>query len=215
VMAKALDREPALRYPTTRDFAHAFHGAAAMMVTRALPARPPVAGETSSSSSAPTRVAAAAATSAAQPAPISRVRRNRWALVGIAALVLVASAVAGRGAIRTARARRALEQGIRAFRDGQREVARDRFTAASIGLPDDPAPHVFLSRLARESNDLATASGEGVKAVRLAPNNGPALRELATTMFAMQNYEAARAFYVRAIRADTAGLPLELGAGGK
>jgi serine/threonine protein kinase len=204
VMAKALDREPALRYPTTRDFAHAFHGAAAMMVTRALPARPPVAGETSSSSSAPTRVAAAAATSAAQPAPISRVRRNRWALVGIAALVLVASAVAGRGAIRTARARRALEQGIRAFRDGQREVARDRFTAASIGLPDDPAPHVFLSRLARESNDLATASGEGVKAVRLAPNNGPALRELATTMFAMQNYEAARAFYVRAIRADTA-----------
>ena len=75
---------------------------------------------------------------------------------------------------------------------------------SGAGLPDEPAPHVFLSRLARESNDLARASDEGVKAVRLAPNNGPALRELATTMFAMQNYEAARAFYVRAIRADSA-----------
>ena len=204
VMSKALDRDPGRRYPATRDFAHAFHAAAAMMATRAIPASAPRPETTSSSSSAPTRVAAPAAISPPAVTPMSRTRRMRWSVVGIAALVLLASAVAGRGAILAARARRALEQGIAAFRAGRKDVARDRFTAASAGLPDDPAPHVFLSRLARESNDLATASGEGVKAVRLAPNNGPALRELATTMFAMQNYEAARAFYVRAIRADSA-----------
>jgi hypothetical protein len=173
-MARALDREPVRRYATTRDFANAFHAAAAMMATGTV------------------------------GAPRPRVRRMRWSAVGIIALVLVGSAVAGRGAIRAARARRALEQGIAALRAGRRDVARDRLIAASAGLPNDPAPHVYLSRLARESNDLNAASAEGVTAVRLAPTNGPALRELATTMFAMQNYEAARAFYVRAIRADTA-----------
>ena len=203
VLARALDRDPALRYATTRDFAHAFHAAAAMLSTRTVPATRPVGESPSSSSSAPTRIAHHdAMTSAA--APTRRVRRMRWSALGIVALVLGASAVAGRGAIRTARAHRALEQGIAAFRAGRRDIARDRLTAASAGLPNDPAPHVYLSRLAREASDLGTASTEGVKAVRLAPTNGPALRELATTMFAMQNYEAARAFYVRAIRADTA-----------
>jgi cytochrome c-type biogenesis protein CcmH/NrfG len=195
VMAKALDRDPDARYATTRDFAHAFHAAAAMMATRAVAAGQPLES-TSSSRSAPTVVAAPAA-------PTARRRRTRWAGVGIVALVLAVSAIAGRGAIRGARARRALEQGIAAFRAGRRDEARERFTTASAGLPNDPAPHVFLSRLARESNDLPTASDEGVKAVRIAPNSGPALRELATTLFAMQNYEAARAFYVRAVRADT------------
>ena len=204
VMTKALDRDPARRYATTRDFAHAFHSAAAMMPTRAVAAPAPLADDGPRPNSASTRVAAQTLAMNDHSAPLRRPRRMHWSVLGIIALVLVASAVAGRGAIRTARARRALEQGIAALRAGRRDVARDRLTAASAGLPNDPAPHVYLSRLARESNDLATASAEGVKAVRLAPNNGPALRELATTMFAMENYEAARAFYVRAIRADTA-----------
>ena len=202
-MAKALDREPARRYATTRDFAHALHAGAAMMSTRIVTASP-VTETTSSSSSAPTRIASPNAVWDGNGTRLQRLRRMRWSAVGIVALVLVASAVAGRGAIRAARGRRALVQGIAALRAGRREVARDRLAAASAGLPNDPAPHVYLSRLARESNDLSAASAEGVTAVRLAPTNGPALRELATTMFAMQNYEAARAFYVRAIRADTA-----------
>jgi hypothetical protein len=197
VLTRALERAPDARYATTRDFAHAFHAAAALMATRALPSALPHPESTSSSSSAPTRVAPSAA-------PTAGSRRRRLAIGGLVVLVLVASAVAGRGAIRAARARRALEQGVAALRAGRRDVARDRLTTASAGLPDDPIPHVFLSRLARESSDLATASDEGVKAVRLAPNTGPALRELATTMYAMRNYEAARAFYVRAVRADTA-----------
>ena len=204
VMAKALDRDPARRYATSREFAHAFHSAAAMMATRAVAAPAARVASTPPSSSAPTRIAPQTVMMAGNVASPQRSRRMHWSAVGIVAFVLVASAVAGRGAIRTARARRALEQGIAALRAGRRDVAHDRFNAASAGLPNDPAPHVYLSRLARESNDLGTASAEGVKAVRLAPNNGPALRELATTMFAMENYEAARIFYVRAIRADTA-----------
>jgi Flp pilus assembly protein TadD len=72
------------------------------------------------------------------------------------------------------------------------------------GAPNDPMPHVYLSRLARETSDLATANREAIKAVRLGPTSGPALRELATTLFAMQNYSAARLFYVRAITVDPA-----------
>ena len=42
-----------------------------------------------------------------------------------------------------------------------------------------------------------------VKAVQLGPASGPALRELASTLFAQQNYDGARTFYIRAIRADS------------
>jgi tetratricopeptide (TPR) repeat protein len=73
-----------------------------------------------------------------------------------------------------------------------------------MAAPIVPVPHGYLSRLARESNDLTGASDEAVKAVRLGENNGLALRELATTLFAMQNFSGARAFYTRAIKADPA-----------
>ena len=83
-------------------------------------------------------------------------------------------------------------------------AARERLLAASTDAPNDPLPHVYLSRLAREANDLATASQEAVKAVRLGENNATALRELATTLFAMRNFTGARAFYARAITVDPA-----------
>jgi cytochrome c-type biogenesis protein CcmH/NrfG len=41
-----------------------------------------------------------------------------------------------------------------------------------------------------------------VTAVRLGPENGAALRELATIAFVQQNYTGARTFYTRAIKAD-------------
>jgi cytochrome c-type biogenesis protein CcmH/NrfG len=123
---------------------------------------------------------------------------------GLALIVLVAIGAASRGAIKRAHARSALQQGITALRDGRPDVAKERFVTASTEAPNDPMAHVYLSRLARETNDLATASAEGMKAVRLAPNNSAALRELATTLYATQNYTAARAFYVRAIRIDPA-----------
>jgi Flp pilus assembly protein TadD len=91
-----------------------------------------------------------------------------------------------------------------AYRDGRHATAKERFLAASKDAPNNPTPHVYLSRLARETNDLTTASAEAVKAVRLGPSDGSALRELATTLYAMQNFKGARAFYTRAITVDPA-----------
>jgi tetratricopeptide (TPR) repeat protein len=117
---------------------------------------------------------------------------------------LLIVAVASRGALRSARASRSLREGIAAYRDGRRDIARDQLLEAARLAPNDPMPHVYLSRVAREGNELSSASNEAVQAVRIASNNGAALRELATTLFATQNYNGARAFYARAIAADTA-----------
>jgi len=197
VLSRALERSSDRRYPSVRDFAHAFHAAVAMMpsataaTTRSVPID-------SVSSDAPTqRVTSAPA------APKSR--RSRRALsIGLGTGALLIVAVASRGALRSARAGRSLREGIAAYRDGRRDIARDQLLESARLAPNDPMPHVYLSRVAREGNELSTASNEAVQAVRIAPNNGAALRELATTLFATQNYNGARAFYARAIAADTA-----------
>lgn len=96
-----------------------------------------------------------------------------------------------------------LDQGIAAYREGRREAAQGAFNKAAQDNPNDPTPHVYLSRMAREQGNLVTANAEAVKAVQLGPSSGPALRELASTLFAQQNYDGARTFYIRAIRADS------------
>ena len=97
-----------------------------------------------------------------------------------------------------------MAQGVTAYRDGWREAAAERFRTAANKSPNDPMPHIYLSRMAREANELATANDEAVKAVQLDPNNGAALRELASTLFVQQNFTGARTFYTRAIKADPA-----------
>jgi predicted Zn-dependent protease len=145
------------------------------------------------------------------PAPVtdgSARRRKRFPLAATAMALgvglVIVTGVASHGAIRRARARAEVDEGIAAYRQGRADEAAAKLTAATADAPTDPRPHVYLSRLAREANDLVRASAEGVRAVRLAPNDPPALRELATTLYAMQNFEGARAFYVRAIQADPA-----------
>jgi serine/threonine protein kinase/Flp pilus assembly protein TadD len=208
VMRKALEREPAKRHASTREFAAALHSALATM-----PMTTTIAAQRVSSTR--TRVLdldSAATVAAAGPDAIPSIgsdgKRTLWTIrasLGALALgVLAVTGVASRGAIRRARARSELQEGIAAYRQGRSAEAVDRLRAASADAPADAKPHVYLSRLAREANDLATASTEGVKAVRLAPNDPMALRELATTLFAMENFNGARAFYVRAIAADPA-----------
>ena len=97
----------------------------------------------------------------------------------------------------------AYAQGVAAYREGRRAAASEQFQAAARSAPSDPMPHVYLSRIAREMNDLATANAEAVTAVRLGPTNAAALREMASTSFAMQNYAGSRTFYARAVAADT------------
>jgi tetratricopeptide (TPR) repeat protein len=97
----------------------------------------------------------------------------------------------------------AYDAGVVAYRENRREAAAGSFLKATRDTPNDPMPHVYLARMAREANNLVTANAEAVKAVQLGPNNGAALRELASVAFAQQNFDGARTFYIRAVRADS------------
>jgi len=131
--------------------------------------------------------------------------RSSWVapLIGLVALLAVGGiawyAIAGRH-----RGNSALASGITAYREGRREAAAGDFMKAAKDDPNDPMPHVYLARMAREAGNLNTANTEAVTAVRLGPTNGVALRELASVSFATQNYDAARRFYIRAVQADSA-----------
>jgi cytochrome c-type biogenesis protein CcmH/NrfG len=203
-MKRALDREPSRRHASTREFAYALHAALAMM---------PMNGSMATSTRRVVAAPSEAATKIVSPAPVStskslgapRQRRARLAIGAALALVaLVILALVGRGPLRRFRASAALKEGIAAYRDGRHEIARTRLLFAADAAPNDPLPHVYLSRLARETSDLTMANREAIKAVRLGPMNGVALRELATTLYAMQDFSAARLFYVRAITVDPA-----------
>ena len=149
--------------------------------------------------------ARAATIAGAQPTPV-RVQgagRPGWLVPVIAVVVLLLIggiawyALAGRGGSA------AYEQGVVAYREGRREAAAGAFIKATKDTPNDPMPHVYLARMARETGRLQTAQEEAVKAVSLGPTNALALRELASVSFAQQNYDAARRFYLRAVQADT------------
>jgi tetratricopeptide (TPR) repeat protein len=127
--------------------------------------------------------------------------RPRWLVpvLGLVALLVVAGAAY---ALMGRNSGGAYANGITAYREGRREAAAGEFLKAAKEAPNDPMPHVYLSRMAREAGNLNTANSEAVTAVRLGPNNAIALRELASVSFAQQNYDAARRFYARAVEAD-------------
>ena len=129
--------------------------------------------------------------------------RPRWMapLLGIVALLVVGGIVAF--ALMRRGGSNSLASGVTAYREGRREAAAGEFMKAAKDDPNNPMPHVYLARMAREAGNINTANTEAVTAVRLGPTNGLALRELASVSFVQQNYDAARRFYIRAIQADS------------
>jgi tetratricopeptide (TPR) repeat protein len=136
-----------------------------------------------------------------QAVPAERAR-PRWLLpvLGLAMLLVVGGlawfAVTRQGGGAS------FADGVKAYREGRREAAAGAFIQAAKENPNDPMPHVYLSRMARDQGNMNTANAEAVTAVRLGPNNGVALRELAAVSFQQQNFDAARRFYLRAVQAD-------------
>jgi Tfp pilus assembly protein PilF len=63
-------------------------------------------------------------------------------------------------------------------------------------------PHVYLARMAREVGNFSLAGQELQTALQIDPSDASALREMAANLFAQNNYELSRRFYVRAIQAD-------------
>lgn len=129
--------------------------------------------------------------------------RPRWLgpVLGLVALLVVGAIAAY--ALMGRRGSSAYASGVTAYREGRREAAAGAFLKAAKDDPNDPMPHVYLARMAREAGNLNTANSEAATAVRLGPTNGIALRELASVSFVQQNYDAARRFYIRAVQADS------------
>jgi tetratricopeptide (TPR) repeat protein len=137
------------------------------------------------------------------PPPRAAMGTKRLALIGVVALVvLVGLGVAGYALGWFSNQSGALERGISYYRGGQREAAVGEFTKASRDDPQDPLPHVYLSRMAREVGNMTVAGEEAQRAVELAPTNGLALRELGLYLLSAGNFDLSRKFLVRAVQAN-------------
>lgn len=97
----------------------------------------------------------------------SQKSRPRWLapVLGLVALLIVGGiawfALAGR------HGSSAYQNGMTAYREGRREAAAGEFLKATKEDPNNPMPHVYLARMAREAGNLNTANSEAVTAVRL------------------------------------------------
>lgn len=129
-------------------------------------------------------------------------RGNRSLLFGgVAALVVVVLAVGGWALFGRNRSN-SLQDGIAAYRNGQREVAVSAFNKAVRENPNDPTPHIYLARMDREVGNFSAATDELKTAITLDPSNAIALREMGANMLAKGDNELARSFYIHAIEAN-------------
>lgn len=180
--------------------------AAAAQASTQAAARPAASAPSSARSTVPIEAQPARAVPGGRLAAVPYMRgpRPRWFVPALAVLALLVIggiawyALAGRGS------NAAYAQGVAAYRENRREAAAGAFIKATRDNPNDPMPHVYLARMARETGRLATAQEEAVTAVKLGPTNASALRELASVAFAQQNYDTARKFYTRALQVDGA-----------
>ena len=152
----------------------------------------------------PTRDAQPAVAATAVPvettAPASRSLPS-WAILGGAILVFVLL-IGGVYLIVGRRGADSMQQGIDAYRRGQREVAVSAFGRAARENPKSALPHVYLARMAREVGNFTLANQELQLALQADPNNAIALREMGANLLTQGNFELARRFYIRAVQAD-------------
>src|SRR5262245_36474825 len=152
--------------------------------------------------SAPSAMKAPSVTEVKEPARVvgPPARVPAWAMITTGAVVLGIVLLL---VIRSVRGRNDLmEQGIAAYRAGQREAAVSYFTRATKEPKTAVLAHVFLARMAREVGNFTLASQELQLALQAEPTNPSALREMGANLLAQTNYELARRFYVRAVQAD-------------
>lgn len=174
----------------------------------AAPAAPAVPFATAAAAAAPSsgvppappvRSASPVATDDVTPAPARR-KLSTPVLIGIAAGVLVFLAIVLYATVGRSSYDRQMAAAVDLMRGGQTESARAAFSQIARDHPDQASPHVFLSRLARNDGDLATARQELDAAIRDDPANALALREMGLLLLAQNSPELARRFLVRAVQ---------------
>jgi serine/threonine-protein kinase len=94
-----------------------------------------------------------------------------------------------------------LSRGVQLWQQRQLAAAEAELGRAATEMPRSALPHVYLSRMSRESGDMPRARAEAARAVQLEPNNAAALREMGSVLLASGNYDLARRFFARALRA--------------
>ena len=133
----------------------------------------------------------------------SRIPPNLWFILSL--VVIVLAAIGGYMMFaRRSNPTKDLAEAATMSQTGKREAARAEFSRIARDNPSLAAPHVFLSRMAREDGDIATARREAETAIRVEPKNAKALREMGLILFSTGDYELARRFFVRAVQVDPA-----------
>ena len=160
-------------------------------------------GRSATAVSQPVAQPAATANVETAPAPKRALSLPLWALIAIGIVVVAGLGTAGWFMFGSRGGSDAVDQGIAYYRQGQREAAVGAFNKAVRDDPNDPMPHVYLSRMAREVGNYSLALQEATAAVTAGPTNHVALREMGSYLLTVANYDAARRFYIRAIQADT------------
>ena len=133
-------------------------------------------------------------------APAAARRYPRW-LIPATVLGVIVVVTAGYFAF-APRGNSSLDQGVAAYKAGQREVALSAFTKASREDPKAVLPHVWMARMARDVGNFTLAGQELNTALQIDPNSAVALREMGANMLQQGNAELARRFYVRAVTID-------------
>lgn len=121
-------------------------------------------------------------------------------ILSVIGVVLVASALTWR--LLVGQGDKAFLDGVLAYDRGANEVARIAFIKAAAERPNDPAPLVYLGRLARDERDVVKAKEYLYRAIKMSPPNAIAMREMASTLLLEGQPELARRFYVRAVELD-------------
>jgi len=104
----------------------------------------------------------------------------------------------------------ALARGSAALRQGQRDIARDRFLEAARDLPQSPAPHLGLARVDLLASLPGDALGEWATAERLGYRLGPRELQQRTEAYRLRGFEELQAGDATAARQDfaAAGYPI-------
>jgi tetratricopeptide (TPR) repeat protein len=121
-----------------------------------------------------------------------------WLVLALIVLVVVVLPVLGWWAYTNGRGG-GMAQAQELYAAGRRDAARLAFAEVARDNPELALPHVYLARIAREQNDIATAQQELQEAIRIDPRSALAQREMGSLMLATGNAELARRFYTRAI----------------
>jgi cytochrome c-type biogenesis protein CcmH/NrfG len=162
----------------------------------------------------PVPMSAAPPAAATAPIPVTQGQIGAGKVLGfVALLAIIAGGVAygvvawrkqsaGRAAPASYSADDLVARGMAAYQAGHVDSARVFFNHAVQHDSLDGVPHIFLGRMAREAGDLGTARAELVTAVRLAPKNELAQREMGAALLAAGQYDLAAKFYLRAIQID-------------